>query len=225
MFTISLDSATDWVNQNNVVVPRSIDIACPYCGRLVNFTCRVWHTSNGHGYVAASCPGCGERVSFFAMEPVLRPNDGDRCAELCMHPSPRFQRQPMEGVDELPERVSNAYGTVITAFNSGQYSAAGVLIGRTLEGLLQDLLTRESALPDRPTLNNMLQALPGAIDLSQNLQLLTDGLRRGRNLGAHFDIQKEVDAETAQLMVDFLEYFIEYLYVLPHRIQQLHDRV
>jgi len=159
------------------------------------------------------------------MEPAIRPKNDGKCAELCMHPSPKLQRQPMEGIDELPERLGGAYATVITAFNSGQYSAAGVLVGRTLEGLLRDLLESRSALPNRPTLNNMLQALPGAMDLSQNLQLLTDGLRQGRNLGAHFDIQNEVDAEMAQLMVDFLEYFIEYLYLLPNRIQQLHDRV
>ena len=50
-------------------------------------------------------------------------------------------------------------------------------------------------------------------------------VRKGGNLGAHFDLEKEPNEETATLMIELLEYLIEYLFVLPKRIDKIHGTI
>jgi hypothetical protein len=54
---------------------------------------------------------------------------------------------------------------------------------------------------------------------------LADAIRKGGNLGAHFDSEKEPNDEIAGLMVDVLDYLIEYLFILPNRIKNLHEKI
>lgn len=55
--------------------------------------------------------------------------------------------------------------------------------------------------------------------------MLADAIRKGGNLGAHFDLEKEPSEDISKLMVDMLDYLIEYIYILPNRIQSLHDKI
>jgi hypothetical protein len=67
--------------------------------------------------------------------------------------------------------------------------------------------------------------LPEHIDLQEPIMKIADTIRRGRNIGAHFDAEKEPDQETTEMMLDLLDYLIEYLFVLPERIERLHDKL
>jgi hypothetical protein len=50
-------------------------------------------------------------------------------------------------------------------------------------------------------------------------------IRKGGNLGAHFDLEREPDEEVFSLMIDLFDYLIEYLFVLPSHIELLNDKI
>jgi hypothetical protein len=128
----------------------------------------------------------------------------------------------MAGLDKVPAPIARAYVSALNVFNAREWNGTAMLAGRALEGLVKMQMPEgKKNLP----LSKMLEELAKEIDLSQTLNTLTDGLRKGRNLGAHFDLEKQADEEVGRMMVEFLEYFLEYLYVLPGEVQQLHERL
>ena len=54
---------------------------------------------------------------------------------------------------------------------------------------------------------------------------LSDAIREGGNLGAHFDFEREPNEETATQMIELLDYLIEYLFILPKRIENLKNAI
>jgi len=50
-------------------------------------------------------------------------------------------------------------------------------------------------------------------------------LRKGGNLGAHFNLEREPDQATARQMLDFVEYLMGYLYVLPGDVESFHNDI
>jgi len=131
-------------------------------------------------------------------------------------------RETMEGIDKLPADIARAYSAVVRVFNSGEWNAAGVLVGRALEALVSDRIPHDKL---RGTLNQSLELLHEHMDFTETIKTLTHGLRKGRNLGAHFHLEKEVSPEMASPMLEFLENILEYVYILPGRVKDLHDRL
>ena len=103
-----------------------------------------------------------------------------------------------------------------------EWNATAATCGRALEALVKNVLPQSQA---GLALARQLEELPKTLDLAKTLATLTAAIRKGRNLGAHFDLGKEVDAEMAQMMIYLLEYFLEYVYVLPGRVQELHEKL
>lgn len=50
-------------------------------------------------------------------------------------------------------------------------------------------------------------------------------MRQGGNIGAHFDLQKTTDRETAAATLEMIEYFLWYIYVLPESIKELDQKI
>ncbi len=225
MFTLPFEAVTNWINVNNLWLPQSIDFVCPHCGRQVNFALPNWQYENKRNTAAAAsnCSGCSKQVRFWALDPAKFGDTGKQeCDELCMHPTPKLQRQPMAGIDKAPDGVARAYVSAINVYNAREWNGTAVLAGRALEGLLKSLMPEGK---ENQPLARMLNDLPKEIDLTKTLTTLTDGLRKGRNLGAHFNLEKEADAEVAKMMIEFLEYFLEYLYILPAEVEELHNKL
>ena len=59
-----------------------------------------------------------------------------------------------------------------------------------------------------------LEELRNHVDLSRPLTQLSHVIRQGGNLGAHFDLEREPDQNTALMMIELLEFFMEYLFVI-----------
>ena len=225
MYSLPINVVTNWVNQQNWWLPESVDFVCPYCSRQVNFGLPQWRYDQhqNSAIASANCSGCRKRVRFWAIDPVKYGETGGReCAELCMHPTAELDRQPMAGLDKVPGAVAKAYVSAINVYNAKEWNGTAVLTGRALEGLVKSLM------PDgkkNQVLAQMLKDLPTEIDLSKTLTTLVDGLRKGRNLGAHFDLEREANQDVAEMMIEFLEYFLEYLYILPGQVEELHNQL
>lgn len=220
-------SISNWAESNGKKWPYAADVACPFCNRLATFALQSWQASDPTHVrsIRARCPGCGCLPTFIWVGYVLREGDAPEGFELYIHPDPKAARLPVAGLDSLPkasEALVNAYLAAVASYNVSQPVAATVLAGRALEGLLRSLLPPELR---AKSLAEQVRALPDHVDLRKPILTLADAIRKGRNLAAHFNAEKEPDHETATMVLDLLDYIFEYILVLPDQIQSLHDRI
>lgn len=207
-----------------VLHPNSVDTHCPHCFRKVNYSLQ-WPLGFNHIglFGTGNCPGCQEK-SIFIYPLSLNKEKGHYDGELFIHPANNI-RQPLNGIERneiMSDELKTAYNSTIDVFNAQVWPATAVLCRRVLEGITKTSLPADQV--NKP-LFQQLQQLPNHIDLQQPILTLADALRIGGNFGAHFVMGKEPNQEVSKLMIDLLDYLIEYIYILPTRIQGLHDKL
>jgi len=207
-----------------ISLPASVDWNCPHCGRIVNFKMN-WSVSQNQFplFCHSVCSGCRKESTFIYVG-FRESNKSPKEGELFIHPEPKT-RKPLPGISDsehFNSGLKEAYDSAINVFNIREWTATAVLCRRLLEGIsLQILPADKKNLP----LAKQLQELPNHINLQKPLMTLADALRKGGNIGAHFDLEKIPDENIAILMMDLLDYLIEYIYILPNRINELHQKI
>lgn len=202
--------------------PISIDTTCPHCKRKVNFSL-TWSNSVNYvvEYSQARCPACQDDVVFILL---LQSTGNIYHGQLFMNPGNEV-RQPLAGIEEtekISDGLKKAYLSTINVLNAQEWTATSVLCRRVLEGITKSILPEQSR--SKP-LASQIKELPDHIDLSNPIKTLADTIRKGGNLGAHFDLEREPDEDISSLMVNLLDDLIEYIFILPYRIQDLHDKI
>jgi len=150
-------------------------------------------------------------------------NNEKEFGNLYIYPASQSRRSVLDSDPQsnFNEGLKNAYESAIKVYNVGEWNATAVMVRRLLEGITQDLLPDVKNKP----LAKRLQDLPDYVDLKKPILTLADALRKGGNLGAHFNLEHTPDHKIATQMMDLLDYLIEYLYILPKRIDDLHDDI
>jgi hypothetical protein len=130
----------------------------------------------------------------------------------------------MDGIDKVPPEIGRAYAATVAAFNAGLWPATGACCRRVLEGVAKNRLGEDSR---GRRLVQLLNDLKAKVDLiTEPLASLADALREGGNLGAHFDdLERESDQAAASQMLDFLDYLMDYLYVLPAKVESFRKMI
>lgn len=205
-------------------LPVSIDTTCPHCRRKVNLTLR-W--DNPKTYVVehclAHCPACQQSATLLLLTDNTQ-NLRVKTGHLFITPNDDI-RQPLAGIEEtnkLEDGLKRAYFSTINVLNAQEWTATTIMCRRVLEGITRSIVAEEHKNKNLPA---QIRALLTQIDLSKPISTLADAVRKGGTIGAHFDLEKEPNQEVASLMVDLLDDLIEYIFILPGRIQQLHDKI
>jgi hypothetical protein len=144
--------------------------------------------------------------------------------KLFIYPEPTL-RKKMPEISESPKMsaaMNRSYSSAVNVYNTGEWNATAMACRRLLEGVTATFLPKEK---HGLVLAKRLEALPSYISLDRPILTLADAIRKGGNLGAHFDEERETDETTATMMIDLLEYLIQYLFVIPKQIEQLHARI
>ena len=226
MHPIPLSSVAAWTNHNvgGKWTPATLDTICPLCSRLLTLTLGVAIHDPHRDTVAftARCPACAQPVHIWVVEPG---NGNDASARTCsgiyMHPKPPLKREPVTPSGSLgSEPLERAYHSALKAYNVGLWDASITSCRKTLEGIVQSLDPSGTG-----PLFKRLQELFQKPDLLKPLAHLTNTLRQGGNLGAHFDLEREPDEQIARLMLDLLEYFLEYTFVLSEKSKSLEHKL
>jgi Domain of unknown function (DUF4145) len=224
MQLIPEDCVSAWVTDGPRCSPSLVDWMCPHCPRHVSFLATGWRKLEGpnwHG--VAKCPGCHAPVQLFALH-VGTGHNTLAGGKLFMYPAGRSRVPAAEVLDstKLTSGVKSAYKSAVNVTNTREWTASAVLCRRLLEGIAKSVLPPEvQKLP----LAKQLAALPDHVNLAKPVLELADTVRRGGNLGAHFDLDKEPDEQVARLMLDLCEDLLQYLFVLPQRIDDLHTKI
>jgi len=174
-------------------------------------------------FTKSHCPGCRESVLFIYLTET-NPANHSYSGNLFISPAgdTRIALEGIEQAEKLPESIKKAYFSTINVLNAHEWTATSVLCRRVLEGITKSIVPEDQR--NKP-LANQLKDLPSHINLTEPILTLADAIRKGGNLGAHFDAEKEPNEEISSLMVDVLDYLIEYLFILPARIKSLHDKI
>jgi hypothetical protein len=172
---------------------------------------------------SSECPACRETIRLWVLDPGVSPEEKNKtCRELCICPTPSSDLEPMSGADKIPLEIGREYASAINVFNAGEWNATAICCRRVLEAVVQNLLPKES---QKGRLIDQLGSLQSNVDLTKPLTSLTDALRKGGNLGAHFNLEREPDQATARQMLYFVEYLMRYLYVLPGEVESFHNDI
>jgi hypothetical protein len=225
MSYVDLKAVAMWGQTNKRWVPTSIDLSCHGCGRVTNFRLDVYVMDNQRNTIACSgnCPACHLKIHVWIINPIDQSDKvNPKCDALIVYPKPHEKRQPIKGMELMPPRLQRAYQEVLDVYSNNVWSATATCSRRTLEGLLKNLLPKSD---QKGTLANQLEKLSKSVELEKPLITLAHALREGGNLGAHFDQDKDPDQETAEAMLDLIEYLLEYVYTLPGMIERLEQRL
>ena len=214
-----------WNDTGAFETPATVDITCPHCGLSIVFELASWAfaESNGAASSTANCSSCGGEVAFFASQDQA--DAEDRKPRFFMHPKPDFVREPLKdisSVKEFDEALQRAYAASINVYNAREWTGTAVICRRTVEDIAKAVLPSDQ---HKLSLALQIEALPRRRDLARPILLLSDTLKRSGSLGAYFDLERTADKQTATLIIDLLEYLIQYLFILPERIEHLHEEV
>jgi hypothetical protein len=225
MHNLDLASVPQWANIQNYWTPASVDTNCPYCAKLVNFTPTYQNYDPHRKTMActATCPACFKAVYLWVVHPRAASDQTKRdAAGLLMYPAPRLPRQPVPGIELLPDRVRKAYYDALGVFNARVWGAATTCCRRSLETAAAHALPAGQA---TGPLRDQLQRLQQTVDWAQPLATLTHTLQPGTALAAHFELDREPDAATAEAILNLVESFLQYAYVLPALLAKLDQQL
>lgn len=204
-----------WTKVAGKQLPRAVALCCPHCSQLGVFTL-VDHLDDPRRAATSAtgkCPACQNHVGFWAIN-----ERGEESADVYFHPDNNDFHEITRINPGLPPLLVRAYESTVDAYNAGNYPAAAVCCRRTLEGIFKYLLPEEKrGLP----LAKAIEVSAEHVDFTMPIRKLSDVLRKGGNLGAHFDMETEPDEHVTKAMVELLEYLIAYLHVLPRQIEEL----
>lgn len=224
MYALSNKHVQSWHKPSTAFVPNSIAVQCPECGNVTSFANLTWHAAAFNTRIASQeCPSCGKRSQFYLISHTGKAGTLDKGEELYIakHPPGRVPLPEILASGEISEPIQRAYLSAVNVFNSGEWAATAVLTRRLLEGLTKSLLPETTKL----SLAKQVEKLSEVKDLTVPITTIADAIRKGGNLGAHFDLEAEPDQHIAALMVELVEELMQYFYVLPGRIQSLHEQI
>jgi hypothetical protein len=217
------------LEKENVRLPSSISTICPFCDRPAIFALGNFFSDPHRKTFSADavCPGCKKKIKFWILSPP--PNSypsGQKVKQtpeaFYMYPSGKPARQEIEGIEKVDEQVARVYASTLKAYNAKIWDAAATCCRKALEGIIKTSLPCSK---QNLNLYKAIEELPNHVDLKKPLTNLSHAIREGGNLGAHFDLLREPDEETAQMMPELLEYFLNYMYILPKKIEELDKKV
>lgn len=224
MNQLPASAIASWVDDGPRSHPAVVDWLCPYGAHTVSFSAGVWRQiGRDHWHAEGSCPRCKGIVQLFTL------NVGTGHKSLCggslyMFPPSKSlvpSAQILESA-KLAEPLKRAYASAVNVVNVQEWSAAAVMCRRLIEGITKTALP---ATLSNETLAKQLEALPQHLDLARPLIELAHAVRKGGNLGAHFDLEREPNEQVATLMLELCEDLLEYLFALPGRIDELNVKL
>lgn len=225
MHMVSLQDVRGWVAFNNRWAPNSLALYCPFCSGLATFTLTGHSLDQHRNTISATgiCPACGKRISLWALGPEPSSNNNKRtCIGIWIYPPPANDTKLMDGVDKLPQKIRREYTSARNVFGCGEWNATALCCRRALEAVVQNLLPASQR---KGPLIKQLELLSSKFDLAKPLRSLADTLRKGGNLGAHFNEEGEPDRGTARRMIEFVEFLLRYLYILPGEVDAFHREI
>lgn len=204
---------------------------CLHCGKLTILRIRTEYIylANEENYMGTKdinrikwtllqCPECLRPTLIQADQTTKREYPGGGSWKTTVGAIRALYPFEKEIPSSLPETIGKMYAEAIKV-KALSPSSCAVLVRRTLEAVCQ----HENA--TGRTLADKLKNLADTGKISQTLIDIAVHLRQLGNLGAHLDVMDDITIEDVPIILDFIDLFLEYLYIAPAKIQAVKDRL
>ena len=224
MRRINPGSINSYIRYGNLKIPKSIQSECPLCRQTTEFMLNTNFQNSKNGMVTeSSCPTCKKSAVFIIMTKDGLDDQGEHIdtyiydIQASKHPINQIESLP-----NIPKDLIRAYRSALNVHQSRENSATAVMSKRVIESILKHFLKEKSK--GQP-LTQQLELLPNHVDLAKPIQSLSQLLATGGSLHQMLDLETEMDYETTSLLMDLLENIIEYLFVLPGKIEVTQNKL
>jgi len=223
MRRINPGSVNSYIRYGNLKIPKSIQSECPQCRNITEFMINANFQSSKNGLLTeSSCPACKKSTVFIIM--TKDGLDEQEHADTYIYDiqASKHLINHLESLPNIPKDLIRAYRSSINVFESRENSATAVMSKRVIESILKHFLKEKSK--GQP-LSQQLEILPNQVDLAKPIQSLSHLLATDGSLHRMLELETEMDYETTALLMDLLESLIEYLFVLPGKIEVTHNKI
>ena len=223
MRRINPGSVNSYIRYGNLKIPKSIQSECPQCRNITEFMINANFQSSKNGLLTeSSCPTCKKSTVFIIM--TKDGQDEQEHADTYIYDiqASKHLINHLESLPNIPKDLIRAYRSAINVIESRENSATAVMSKRVIESILKHFLKEKSK--GQP-LTQQLEILPNQVDLAKPIQSLSHLLATDGSLHRMLELETEMDYETTALLMDLLESLIEYLFVLPGKIEVTHNKI
>jgi hypothetical protein len=224
MRRINQGSVISHIKYGNLKIPKSIQCECPGCRKTTEFMLNANYQSSKNGIVTeCSCPLCKKSAVFIIITKEVLDEQGEY-ADTYIY-DPQASKHPinqLEILPNIPKDLIRAYRSAINVYQSRENSATAVMSKRVIESILKHFLDEKS---NAQSLSQQLEILPNHVDLAKPLQSLSQLLKTDDSLHQMLELETEMDYETTSLLMDLLESLIEYLFILPGKIEVTQNKI
>lgn len=223
MRRINPGSVNSYIRYGNLKIPKSIQSECPQCRNITEFMINANFQSSKNGLLTeSSCPTCKKSTVFIIM--TKDGQDEQEHADTYIYDiqASKHLINHLESLPNIPKDLIRAYRSAINVFETRENSATAVMSKRVIESILKHFLREKSK--GQP-LSQQLEILPNQVDLAKPIQSLSHLLATDGSLHRMLELESDMDYETTALLMDLLESLIEYLFVLPGKIEVTHNKI
>ncbi|PFW87539.1 hypothetical protein COL32_27990 [Bacillus pseudomycoides] len=206
-------------------VPKNVKSECPKCGKSSEFTLKTnfYQVTKRGLFAEGLCFECKKPSEFVIMfnDCMDRINEE---VEVYIY-SPSDLKDPSDQLERnkhVPIDLVRAYRSTLNVSQSKDNSAAAVMSKRVLESVLKHFLGEKS---NGQPLSQQFEQLPKYIDLTKPIQDVGHLVHPDSPLYEMLELKQEIDDETVALLTELLEVLIQYLFVLPEKIESVHDKI
>jgi ribosomal protein L44E len=224
MRRINPGSINSYIRYGNLKIPKSIQSECPQCRNITEFMINANFQSSKNGLLTeSSCPTCKKSTVFIIMTKDGQEEQNEHADTYIYDIQASIHLiNHLESLPNIPKDLIRAYRSAINVFESRENSATAVMSKRVIESILKHFLKEKSK--GQP-LSQQLEILPNQVDLAKPIQSLSHLLATDGSLHRMLELENEMDYETTALLMDLLESLIEYLFVLPGKIEVTHNKI
>lgn len=224
MRRINPGSVISYIKYGNLKIPKSIQCECPGCRKTTEFMLNANYQNSKNGMVTeCSCPSCKKSAVFIIMTKEVQDEQAEYAdtyiydLQASKHPINQIENLP-----NIPKDLIRAYRSALNVYESRENAATAVMSKRVIESILKHFLGEESK---AQPLSQQLEILPNHVDLSKPIQSLSHLLATDDSLHRMLELETEMDYETTTLLMELLESLIEYLFVLPGKIEVTNNKI
>lgn len=201
-------------------VPKNAKTVCPECQKKVEFILKSTYQTSKHGLMTEStCPSCKDSIPFII---ITKEKDGK--PDLYIY-DPHTSTHPLSQIEMLPkvpDELIRAYKSAVNVHQAKENAATAVLAKRVIENILKHFLKEKGK---GLTLEQQFEILPEHINLVKPVTSLSSLMTPEGGLHRMLELETELDDETAEILMDLLEDLIQYLFVLPGKIEIAHEQI
>ncbi len=202
-------------------IPKELKCKCPHCSKTAHFTLKADSHANRIGmFSKGNCSECKSLTSFVIMLSHLSDAANDDVKVYIYDHKTPFEQ--IENESNIPGDLIRVYRSALNAHQLQDPSATAILTKRVFESVMKGLLGEKAK---GQALSTQVESLTKQLDFSKPLVTLSQLIRPESQFHQILELDRDLDEDMATLMIELLDGIIEYLYVLPSKIEMTQNKI